>query len=170
MTRAALVNGGVLAFLAVLVLVLALMLIAVIRLPKWTDTHSEDDEPADSGALAPAWPEPGFDAPHRAGAGLRARARPAAPAPGRSRPAHAKHGHTRPAPAGPLPPSPVTGTSALSVGGPARSRPGGADLPARPGGADLPARPGGQVPWRGTVRAPQVSGSPPWEPAPRPPD
>ena len=43
MTRAALVNGGVLAFLAVLVLVLALMLIAVIRLPKWTDTHSEDD-------------------------------------------------------------------------------------------------------------------------------
>ena len=162
MTRAALVNGGVPAFLAALVLILVLMLIAVIRLPRWTDMHAEDDdEQPESGPLAPAWPAPALDAPDGAGPGRHAHARPAAPAPGRPRPAHARHGHTRPAPAGPRPLGPqAAGTSSLSAAGPARSQ---------SGDADSPAGPGGQVPWRSTARAPKVSGSPPWEPAPRPP-
>ena len=171
MTRAALVNDGIPAFLAALVLVLVLMLIAVIRLPRWGDTHAEDDEQPDSGPLAHAGPAPDRDAPDSALPGLPARAGPPAPAPGRSRPAHARHGHTRSAPAGPRPlgqqpagPRPLgqqpAGTSSLSAGGPARSQ---------PGDADLPDRPGGEVPGRGAVRAPRVSGSPPWEPAPRPP-
>ena len=163
MTRAALVNDGVPAFLAVLVLVLVLVLIAVIRLPPWTDMHTEEeDEQPESGPLASTWPASGWPAPGNAGPGrpAPARARPAV-GPGRSRPAHAKHGHTRPVPAGPRPPGQqAAGTTSLSVGGPARSQ---------SGDADLPARPGGQVPWRGTVRAPKVSGRPPWEPAPRPP-
>ena len=164
MTRAALVNVGVPAFLEALVLALVLVLIAVIRLPRWTDTHTEEDEQPESGPLVPTWPASDWAAPDSAGPGTPApapaRARPAV-GPGRSRPAHAKHGHTRPAPAGPRPlGQQAAGTSSLSVGGPARSQ---------SGDADLPARPGGQVPWRGTARAPKVSGSPPWEPAPRPP-
>ncbi len=162
MIRAALVNDGIPAFLAALVVALVLMLIAVIRLPPWTDTHTGEDEQPESGPLAPTWPASDWAVPDQAGPGRLApvRASPAA-GPGRSRPAHAKHGHTRPVPAGPRPlGQQAAGTSSLSVGGPARSQ---------SGDADLPARPGGQVPWRGTVRVPKVSGSPPWEPAPRPP-
>ncbi len=162
MTRAALVNDGVLAFLAALVLALVLVLVAVIRLPRWTDTNTEEDEQPESGLLVSTWPASDWAAPDSPGPGrpAPARARPAVGS-GRSRPAHAKQGHTRPAPAGRRPlGQQAAGTSSLSVGGPARSQ---------SGDADLPARPGGQVPWRGTVRAPMVSGSPPWEPAPRPP-
>ena len=113
MTRAALVNGGVPAFLAALVLVL--MLIAVIRLPRWTDTHAEDDEQPGSGPLAPAWPARRLDA--RASTG---QAFPRAPGP---RPQHR---------GGPGPRTPSTGHTRPVPRRPAAAQPGGRALRARP--------------------------------------
>jgi hypothetical protein len=164
MSRAALVNDGVPAFLAMLVLALVLTVIAVIRLPRWTDTHTDEDEQPEPGQPVSAWPAAGWAVPDPAAADRPApgRAGTAPAASGRTRPAHARHGHGRTGPAGVRPAGQqVLATSALSLAGSPSSQSGEEDFTSR--------STGGPVPWRGTVRAPKVSGSPPWEPAPRPP-
>jgi hypothetical protein len=164
MSRAALVNDGIPAFLAVLVLVLVLTLIAVIRLPRWTDTHADEDEQPELDQPAAAWPAPGWGVPDPAVADrpVPAAARTAPAASGRTRPAHARHGHGRTGPVGLRPVGQqAAAASVLSLAGSPSSQSG------QPGFTSRGT--GGPVPWRGTVRAPKVSGSPPWEPAPRPP-
>jgi hypothetical protein len=146
-SRAAMVNDGILSLLVLLSLLLVMSLLAVIRLPRWAG-------PPD-GEAKPAPPVP---------------ARPALPAP-----RHARPGPAWPAPVWPVPASPVPSGSrpagtqsgampALTL--PVTRPPGQPDPAARP--ATDPATP--PVHGRGTVRSPKVSGSPPWEPAPRPPD
>src|SRR5450755_4007497 len=117
MSRSALVNDGFLAFvvlLVLLVLLLAMSFVAVIRVPRWAGSPSDQD----------TQDEPGHPVPSHAG-----------PAQGGARP---------------------PGTQAGATG--------------QSGEPDYPARHvTGPVPGLGTVAAPKVSGSPPWEPAPRPP-
>jgi len=127
MSRSALVNDGFLAFvvlLVLLVLLLAMSFVAVIRVPRWAGSPSDQD----------TQDEPGHPVPSHAG-----------PAQGGARPPGTQAG----APSGPSVPASATGQS---------------------GEPDYPARHvTGPVPGLGTVAAPKVSGSPPWEPAPRPP-
>jgi len=176
------INDGVPAFLVALVLVLMLTLVAVVRLPRWTETQSsEDDQPESepaAGQLVSSWPAPDSSAPDWSApgrpqaAGLAA----AASASGRPRGAHAKHAHVRSAPADARQPS--NQTAAAPADGPGPSVPSAPAAPrAQPREAGYAARSGarsagpgaGAVPWRGTVRVPKVSGNPPWEPAPKPP-
>ncbi len=139
MSRAALVADGLPAFLDFLVFALVLSMFAVIRTPPWDGTSSDDSEAAS-----------------------------ARPAPDQRAPAHPRAAHARPAHvrAAPMPagarPRPQTGTPL------AASRAAGPD--GQTGQPDAEAgSAAGPVPGRGRVRAPKVSGAPPWEPAPRPP-
>lgn len=156
--RAAMINDGILSFLLILLLLLLMSLFAVIRLPRWAGPADGDGRPA------PPLP-----------------ARPAPPAP-----RHALPGHAWPAPVWPVPAWPVPSGSrpagtqpgaAPALSFPVR-RPAGLEEPAARPAEDAAARPAtypaprpatasGYA--RGTARPPKVSGSPPWDPAPRPP-
>jgi hypothetical protein len=158
--RAAMVNDGIMSFLVLLLLLLVMSLFAVIRLPRWAGPADGDGKPASPVPARPAQP----------------------PAP-----RHARPGHAWPAPVWPVPAWPVApgsrpaGTqsgAAPELSFPVTLQPGQPDPAARPA-TDPAARPATRpatdsaarpAQGRGTVRSPKVSGSPPWEPAPRPPD
>jgi hypothetical protein len=146
--RAALGNDGVMVFLVFLVLLLAISLVAVVRLPPWAGGPADEDAPARRvpahvpahAATSPgtAWPAP--TGPQRSGA-------PAAVRP----------------PGGPPPAGAQPGAeSALSFPAATVGPYGGPDPAAGPAHRPVPAP--------GAVRSPVVSGSPPWGPAPKPPD
>ncbi len=120
MSRSALVDDGVPAFLVLVVLLLAISLVAVIRLPRWAGPSDDDTHD-----------EPGHPPPKNAR-------------------------HTR---AGTRPPE----TQAGAPSGPPPSATG------QSGESDPARHVTGPVHGRGTVAAPKVSGSPPWEPARKPP-
>lgn len=136
----ALMNDGIAFFLSFLVLLLALMLGTVLRLPPAARSLPvEDDQP---GLSVPARPEAVRLNPARTAP---APAPPHVPAPARTR---------QPAGAG-------GGTSALAFLGGAAGQPGRTKY--------APRHVAGTEPGRATIRAPKVSGRPPWGPAPRPP-
>lgn len=157
MSRMTLVNDGVPALLLLLLVLLAVSLLAVIRLPRWAGPSPDEDH-------QPVLDEPALES--SVFAQPRGRAEPE-PAPARAKHAHARAGHSRPAAAAPS--ARPRGPQAAAA--PAPFVPAGATGQADQGGqADFAARRGpGPEPWRGTARAPKVSGRPPWEPAPRPP-
>ena len=166
--RAAMVNDGIMSFLVLLSLLLVMSLFAVIRLPRWAGPADGDSKPAPPVPARPAQPPV---------------------------PRHARPGHAWPAPVWPVPAWPVApgsrpaGTQSSAVpelSFPVTLQPGQPDPAARPA-TDRAARPATDpagrpatrpatdsaarpAPGRGTVRSPKVSGSPPWGPAPRPPD
>lgn len=149
--RAAMVNDGILSFLILLSLLLVMSLFAVIRLPRWAGPPDGDVKPAPPVPARPALPP----APRHALPG------PAWPAPVWPVPAW-------PVPSGSLPAGTQSGAvPALTF--PVTRQPGQPDPAARPA-TDPAVRPATRpVHGRGTVRSPKVSGSPPWEPASRPP-
>ena len=65
MSRSALVNDGVPAFMVLLVLLLAISLVAVIRLPRWAGTPSDDDTQDETGHPAPSRAGPRDPVPGR---------------------------------------------------------------------------------------------------------
>ena len=149
-TPLALDNDGVMVFLVFLVLLLAISLVAVVRLPPWAGSPADEDAPAPARRVpahvpahaatspGPAWPAP--TGPQRSG-----------PPPG------------GPPPAGTQPAGTQTGAeSARSFPAAAAGQYGGPDPAVGP--AHRP------VPGPGAVRPPAVSGSPPWGPASKPPD
>ncbi len=120
MSRSALVNNGVPAFLVLVVLLLAISLVAVIRLPRWAGPSDDDTHD-----------EPGH--------------------PPQARPAHTSRYPS------------VAKTQARAPSGPPPSATGQSGEP------DPARHVTSPVHGRGTVAAPKVSGSPPWEPARKPP-
>lgn len=144
-------NDGVMVFLVFLVLLLAISLVAVVRLPPWAGSPADEDAPD---------------------------------APARRVPAHVPaHAATSPAPSWPAPTGPQRSGAPAAVrppGGPqpAGIQPGAESARSFPaaavgqyGGADPAAGPAHRpVPGPGAVHPPVVSGSPPWGPAPKPPD
>ena len=147
----ALDNDGVMVFLVFLVLLLAISLVAVVRLPPWAGSPADEDAP---------------DTPPRRG------------------PAHVPaHAATSPGPAWPAPTGPQRSGAPAAVGPPGGPQPAGSQpgaesalsFPAATvdpyGGPDPAAGPAHRaVPASGVFRPPVVSGSPPWGPAPKPPD
>jgi hypothetical protein len=133
-------NDGIAFFLSFLVLLLALMLGAVLRLPPAVRSLPVEDD--QFGSSVPARPEavrlnPARPAP--------VPAPPQVPAPARMR----------------QPAGAVGGTSALAFLGGAAGQPGRTKY--------APRHVSGPEPARATIRAPKVAGRPPWGPAPRPP-
>jgi hypothetical protein len=151
--RPALVDDGVMSFLAFLVLLLAISLFAVIRLPRWAGGPADEDAPAPAAAPARRVPAHAHTA------------RPPGPAPTGQQPAGAQLIGPQSAvaqPAGPLPAGPQPGAGpALSFPAAAAGQYGGLDPAVGPAPRPMSA-PG--------VAPPVVSGSPPWGPAPKPPD
>ena len=147
----ALDNDSVMVFLVFLVLLLAISLVAVVRLPPWAggpaDEDATDAPPRRVPAHVPlhaatsagtAWPAP--TGPQRSGPP------PAGPQPGGAQPGGAQPG----------------AESALSFPAATVDPYGGPDPAAGPAHRAVPAS--------GVFRPPVVSGSPPWGPAPKPPD
>src|ERR1022692_1185420 len=134
-------NDGIAFFLSFLVLLLALMLGAVLRLPPAVRSLPVEDDQLGSSVSAkpqavrrnPAKAPPGPTPPH-------------VPAPARMRQSAGV----------------VGGTSALAFLGGAAGQPGRTKY--------APRHVSGPEPARATIRAPKVAGRPPWGPAPRPPD
>ncbi len=144
MSHTALVSDGLLLIVAVLTLLLVMFLFAVIRM---------GPEPADSAGPPPPGPPPReltvpeLTAPELTAPELAA---PELAAPG-------------PAPGSPVPPVPPARRPLWTSTSPARAagQSGGAGDAARPEEAPAPRQ--------NVIRPPRVSGSPPWEPAPKPP-
>jgi hypothetical protein len=142
----ALDNDSVMVFLVFLVLLLAISLVAVVRLPPWAGGPADEDA-----TDAP---------PRRVPAHVPAHAATSA---GTAWPAPTGPQRSGPPAAGPQPGGAQPGAeSALSFPAATVGPYGGPDPAAGP--AHRPAR----AP--GTIRPPVVSGSPPWGPAPKPPD
>jgi hypothetical protein len=151
---ATLANDGAGTFVVLLAVLLAVMLIAVMRAPRWDASATED---TDDDATRP----------------LPAAAEPSRPVPSRPVPAHSRAAH---------PLAGVADGQAQAAAAIARAaavlpawRPPGPqsrDTSAMPGPAAAPGRGPASYPARhvaGTLPRPQVTGSPPWGPASKPP-